>query len=139
MENFRGNDGLPVNMGNILTSSKIFNVHCFVENDNFISFRCGMSVRHTFVTIYNKKTDEVQLADIFSNDLIYKHDKTGMFGRFVFSDEKGAYDILDTQDINMFDSFMTSIRNNEVVPDLDKLDELLKLVYRDVGWLIIVF
>ena len=120
----RDKNGLPINILNVLNSSKIFNVHCYVENEDFIIFRCGNF--SSFVVIFNKKTKEVRLADHFINDLIYNHNQQEWLGLFRFSDSKGAYEILDTQE-SFFNDFQRAIKNNEIVPDLDKLDELFKL------------
>ena len=125
IESFRGKEGRRLNELNLINSSKLFNVTCFIENDDFISFRFGMS-RSSFVVIYYKKTGEVKLANYLSNDLIYKQDTKGLFGKFVFADEKGAYSILDTQ-LDDIDDFKSAIRNNETVPNLDKSDQLMKL------------
>ena len=107
-----------------LNSSKIFNVRNFVENDDFIIFRCQKGIS-TMNVIYNKKTEEVKLVDYFENDLIYKkappHD---WFGLFKFSDSKGAY---TTCEQAMFAKLKQSINSNEFVPDFDKLDQLKNL------------
>ena len=125
IEDFHGKNGMQFNMANIINSPKIFNVHCYVENEDFICFRCGMV--SSFVVIIYKKTGEVKLANYLSNDLIYRNDQRGMLGRFIFSDAKGVYDILDTQYLNMLNDFQNAIKNNEIIPDLDKLDQLMKL------------
>ena len=117
---------------NISRSSKIFNVHSFIENDDFICFRCGMNYLTSFAAIFYKETGEVKLAKYLYNDLIYRQDlKEGRerieFGKFMFADEKGAYEIFDTQGYNVLDKFQYALKNNEIVPDLDKLDQLMKL------------
>ena len=50
--------------------------------------------------------------------------RSGMPGKFVFSDAQGAYEIVPTFAMNRF---LESIRNNKLVPNLDKLDQLKKL------------
>ena len=127
IEDFRSDGAIRVNSGNILNSKRIFNVNCFVENDNFINFRCGINPASSFAVILNKKTEEVKLVNYLSNDLIYKQDRKGGLGRFVFADEKGAYDILDTQSFTTISNFKTALMNDEIVPDLDKIDQLKQL------------
>ena len=123
IESFRSKDGEPNNILNILNSKKIFNVHCFIESDDFISFRYGISPQSTFVVVYEKKTGETKIANRLNNDLIFKRDRDGKMGNFMFSDSKGAYDILNTQDYEL----LYAIQNNETIPTLDKLDKLMKL------------
>ena len=125
MENFEGKDRGPLNFLNLSNSSKIFNVRCFVENDDFILFRIGAS--SSFSALLNKKTKETKLANNLYNDLIYKKDEPLGLGRFMFSDARGAYDLLYTQIHYILNEFQRSIKNNEIVPDLDKLDQLKKL------------
>ena len=125
MDDFEGKDGLPVNTLNLMNSTKIFGVNCFVENADFILFRVVASP--SFSVLLNKKTKEVKLSDNLNNDLIYRQYKGSSIGRFMFSDTNGAYDLLDTQDGRILDEFQSAIKNNEIVPNLDKLDQLKKL------------
>ena len=127
IESFRGKAPMPINQENILSSKKIFNVHYFIENNNFICFRCGFTPSTTFAVLFDKKIEEVKLFKIFSNDFIFKQDRNGWMGNFIFSDLKGAYEILDTQNSFIIDYFQNAIKNNEVIPDLDKFDQLSKL------------
>ena len=79
--------------------------------------------------IYNKKTETVKLVDYLNNDLMFKsNDKVGSYRNFVFSDSKGAYEILrgGLTGIKVID-FQEHIRNNEIVAELDKLDQLSEL------------
>jgi len=66
----------------------------------------------------------VKIVNYLSNDLIYKQDKNGMFVNFRFSDTKGAYSVLVAEEYNLF---RASMKNDEIVPDLEKIDKLLKL------------
>ena len=103
---------------------KIWDINSFVENNDFIIFkyRIGSSVFKTMV--YHKETELVKIVDYLNNDLIYRKNEENQLGRVVFSDSKGAYEVLST---NMLEKLKESIRRNEVVPDLDKKDELLEL------------
>jgi len=123
IESFRGEGFNPINPLTISNSNKLFNVHCFIENDDFLCFRLGISYS-PLVVICDKMTGSVKLVNKLSNDLIFNNDQSGMYGRFIFADKKGAYDILHSVSI---ESFKESIRNKETVPDLDKADQLLKL------------
>ncbi|MDR1156507.1 MAG: hypothetical protein LBL04_17525 [Bacteroidales bacterium] len=105
-------------------SSKIWDVHSFVENDDFIIFTFQSGVWVFVTAVYHKATGKARLVDYLSNDLIFKHDKDGMYGRFRFSDTKGAYEILHT---SMISDFQESVRNHEVLPNLDKADQLMQL------------
>lgn len=125
LENIGGKDGLPLDIQKLFSISKIFNIHCFVENEDYILFRCD-GMQSSFVTTFNKKTEEVKLANNFNNDLIYNHDLQPWSGLFGFSDSKGVYEVLNTQ-YDFFNTFQNSIKNNEMIPNLDKLDQLKKL------------
>ena len=115
-------------------TSKIWDVNSFVENDDLILFRCNfglLSNRNSFSVVFYKETGSVKTANKMSNDLVSRQidDENQFFisymdGRFIFSDKKGAYEIVQPY---LFSRFLKSIRNNDVVPNLDKLDELLKL------------
>ena len=105
-------------------SSKIFDVNSYVENDEFIIFRYQQGFMNYNIVIIHKKTGSVELVKKFSKDLIFKNSENRYFGGFVFSDTKGAYEFLNTMSIA---GFQESIRNNEVVPELDKADELHQL------------
>lgn len=95
LKEFQSKEGSGLNITNINNTSKIFNISCFVENEDCILFRIGMS--SDLVVLFNKKTNEVKLATRLINDLIYKKDKPNSIGRFMFSDTKGAYDLLNLQ------------------------------------------
>ena len=104
--------------------SKIYDVHSFVENNEFILFRYQRGIRNYHAVILDKKTGLVKLANQFSNDLIYKNGENHFFNGFLFSNTKGSFDILHIESIARFQE---SIRNNEVVSRLDRLDELRTL------------
>jgi len=105
-------------------NSKIFDVNSYVENDDFIFFRYQRGYINYNWVILNKKSASVNLVKNLNRDLIFKNDANRFFGGFAFFDSKGVYDILNSAAIL---SFQESIRNNEVIPDLDKANELLKL------------
>lgn len=105
-------------------SSKIWDVQGLVENDDLIIFRYQNGFYIFNTVVYNKASESVKLVNYLSNDLLFIEDKSGVFGRFVFSDTKGVYEVLHT---NMFNDFQESIRRNEVVPDLDNADQLMQL------------
>ena len=124
IENFRGVDNRTINtVNNIRSSNKLFNVHCFIENEEFMCFRHGIFYSSPVVLV-DKQTGNTKLANKLTNDMIFNQDKIGRFGRFIFADTKGAYEVLHSLAI---EGFQQSIRNKETVPDLDKADELLKL------------
>jgi hypothetical protein len=104
--------------------SKIFDVHNFVENENVIIFSYQTVIFNYFTVVYSKETGTVRIAEYLCNDLIFKHDKSGLYGRFIFFDAKGAYEILHT---NMIDDFQESMRNNELLPGLEKAEQLMEL------------
>ena len=112
--------------------TKIWDVNSFIENDDFIIFRCGSGIDLSdyFSVIFNKKTEEVKLAKKLKNDLILrrvddeKSVMSVMSGRFIFSDINGAYEMIPPM---IFAQFKNSIRNNEIVSDLDKLDQIMQL------------
>ena len=105
-------------------NSKIFNINNYVENDEFIFFMYQQGLMNINVVIVNKKTESVVLTQNFINDLIFKNDENHYFDGFKFSDTKGAYEILQTRSIV---NFLESIRNSEIVPELNKYDKLLNL------------
>ena len=108
----------------IANFSKIHNVHSFIENDDYVIFKYQHGLNKYITVILHKKTGEARLTSYFSNDLIFKSDNAGFNKKFVFSDSKGAYEIMDHYNLEIF---LKSIRNNEIVPGLDRLDELLQL------------
>lgn len=126
IESFRSNDFVGYSSSNIHKCSKLFNVHCFVENEKFILFRYGGLASSAFIVAFNKKTGVAELANDYINDLIYNHNQQTWLGLFSFSDSSGVYEILNTQ-TNFFNDFKNSIENDEIVPDLDKIDQLKKL------------
>ena len=108
----------------ILQFAKIWNVCSFLENDDLIIFRYQHGFKKKNTVICNKKTGTVKLVDYLNNDLVFKNnDKNGLYRDFVFSDSKGAYEILYGK---LFGDFKESIRNDEIT-ELDKLDQLSKL------------
>ena len=125
IESFRGKDGMLVNTELLFNSKKKFNVHCFIENDDFVNFRWG-GVVSSLSVVLDKKTGEAKLFDYMNNDLVYKQDKKGGLLGFRFSDMKGAYVILEPF-TDMISYFQNQIKNNEIVPNLDKLEQLKQL------------
>ena len=105
-------------------SLKIWDVRNFVENDDFIIFTYYNGSFNHNIAVYNKKTKSVKLAKYFNNDLIYKKDEKSSHEGFVFSDSKGAYEILQPR---VMGYFLKYIRDNEILLNLDKADELLNL------------
>jgi len=119
-------------------TSKIWDVNSFVENNDVILFNCKSGFmagkRGSFSVLFHKGTKSVSLANRTSNDLVLKQiddeNKPIMSifnGNFMFSDSQGAYEIVQIVPSLIFESFQKSIQNNEVVPELDKLEELRKL------------
>ena len=125
IDDFRSKKVLPFEVGKIMKSSKNFNVHCYIENENYIMFRYGFSSR--FTVIFNKKTKETKLATYLRNDLIFNQNQKERLGEFLFSNSKGAYSILDTQRGNELYDFQSAIEKNIIVPELDKLEQLKQL------------
>jgi hypothetical protein len=113
-------------------SSKIWDVQGFVENDEFIIFKyaCGDGWSKFLTVVVNKKTGSVKIAERLRDDFVLrnKNDNESVMsvrsGRFKFSDSKGAYEVITP---NIFERFKESVKNNEIVPDLDKLDQLMLL------------
>ena len=107
-------------------TSKIWNVHCYIENDDFILFKCRSGFFDSFTVIFNKKTETVKLAKKISNDLVIKkgNDTKSIFGRFKFSDSKGAYEIISP---NAIIRFLEYVKSDEIIPNLDKMSQLKKL------------
>jgi len=111
-------------------STKIWNVHCFVENDDFIIFKCTSGFFDNFSVVFHKETGVVRLAQKLSNDLILRNISdnnsviSAMSGRFKFSDRQGSYEVIPP---DIFEGLKRSIKNNEIVPDMDKADQLMKL------------
>jgi len=119
-------------------TSKIWDVNSFVESDDFILFKYKSGVmsgkRGSFSVLFQKETESVKIAHRMENDLVYRRidDENQPSipvsdGSFLFSDKKGAYEIIQTSLSLFLEEFQKSIKNNEVVPELDKLDELLQL------------
>ena len=133
-ERVTGNIDFQVLQGN----SKVWDVNSFVENDDFILFKCKSGFMSgkmgSFSVLFNKETESVKIANRMGNDLVLRriNDENQpvmsfLNGGFAFSDKKGAYEIIQTTPSLFFEIFQESIKNNEAVPELDKLDELLQL------------
>jgi len=128
MSNMRKNISQPLS---IVKNQKIWDVHSYAENDYWIIFTCQIGSSFNFFTVlFHKETGIVKLAELLRNDLILRQgcnppNLFTMSGRFKFSDRQGAYEVFHPSD--GFDRFKVSIKNNEIVPDLDKLDQLKKL------------
>ena len=60
-------------------SVKIFDVHSYVENDEFILFMYQQGFMNSCAVIVHKKTGLVKLANQFSNDLIFKNGENHFF------------------------------------------------------------
>ena len=119
-------------------TQKIWDVNSFVENDDFILFKCKSGFmsgkKDSFSVLFHKGTESVKIASRMVNDLVLKRiddeNQPGMSifdGNFAFSDKRGAYEIVQTTPLLFFERFQKFIKNNEAVPELDKLDELLQL------------
>ena len=125
IESFRGKDGVRMNFDKIGESSKIHGMHHYIENENYVYFKL-IGNRRPFVVIFDKKTKETKLAERLYNDLIFKNHSNLMSGCFTFSDSMGAYEVLDTQS-GRFGEFLNALSMNEMVPDLDRIDQLKQL------------
>jgi len=103
---------------------KIFDVHSYVENEKFFLFRYQQGWGKHCTAIVDKKERTASLTQDFRKDLIFIDSHDLFFSGFACYDSKGAYEILQSISIKRFQE---SIRNNEVIPDLDKANELLNL------------
>ena len=109
---------------NFMRFTKIWDVRGLLENDDFIIFRYRHAL-NSYTVIYNKKTETVELTDYLYNDLIFKNKGTiESSPDFMFSDSKGVYEILSGR---LFTGFLENTRNNEIIAELDKLEQLSKL------------
>ena len=125
ISNNRGNRDVTAYFQTYLRENlKIFNMNSYVENDAFILFMYTQGSMNRNVVIINKDTGSAVLTQKLSNDLVFKNDENHYLGKFDFSDTKGVYEVVQARSI---ESFQESIRNNEVVPELDKLDDLRQL------------
>jgi len=108
-------------------TSKIWDVHCFIESDAFILFKYKSGFFDSFTVVFHKETGSVKIAKNFTNDLILRQHNDinpAITGIFKFSDKKGAYEIVPPF---MIKTFLKSIKNNEIVPNMDKIDQLIQL------------
>ena len=107
----------------IARSSKIRNVHNYVENAHFIFFHYWHT-KTTNIVFLDKKTNAVTLANMVNNDLIYKNNEDGVLYPIKFSDAKGMYEIPDD---SWLPRFKELAKNGKIVQGLDKMDQLIKL------------
>jgi len=103
---------------------KIFDVHSYVENDEFILFMYQRGLMNREAVIFHKKTELVELGYEFGQNLIYKDGENHFWGGFAFSDSNGAYEILH---VELMENFVEEIRNDKIVSDFDKLEQLKQL------------
>ena len=97
---------------------KIHAIRGYIEQKNFIHFAYWQGV--PIFVLYDLKTGLMHNG--IENDLRYRDGKKPLW--IFSSDEKGAYEII--QPDNM-DSFIKELKNNRLVSNIDKLDELKKL------------
>ncbi|MDR1370161.1 MAG: 6-bladed beta-propeller [Dysgonamonadaceae bacterium] len=99
---------------NLIKTNKIYNIHNYLENHNFIllSYVQGVGLR----TIMYNKADHTtkKIAGIF-DDLTYKIDlekqETGLIPNFMYSDENGIYGCINPNEMG---KFINLIKNNKL-------------------------
>ena len=87
-------------------NSKIWNVHSFIENNDFIIFNYIFGgVLNIFTVVFHKETRAVKITNNIINDLVF-NSKRNMFGLIKFSDMQGAYEVIPTFVIDRFLEFI---------------------------------
>ncbi len=119
VENLQG-DMLQIHRA-IHKRARVSDVHSFIENDHFIFFYYWYEMSICPV-LFNKRNKSTELVQSFDNDFLYKKDE--FITTFVFSDAHGAYEVPDEY---WLPEFQQLVKKNEVVPGLDKVDQLMKL------------
>ena len=115
----------PMKFFNALRNfSKIYFLKNYMESNDFIIFSYSNGSMDNRTAIYHKKTGSVKVIKKFHNDLIFGKDNNVLFGMSIFSDTKGAYEIIQQSTI---ETIQELIRNEEAPPRLDKVDEFMKL------------
>jgi len=102
-------------------SSKIWDVRNFMESNDLITFSYTSGFLDGYTVVFHKETATVKTAKQLSNDLVLKQGNFGRFVSFEFSDRQGAYETHGAEYIRK------SIKENNVVPGLDKIDQLMQL------------
>ena len=103
----------------------IYHISDFCSYKDVLYFTFKYMDRHE-CCLYNKKTEETQIINSISDDLIYKVNEGGSYliPEFCTSNEAGMYAYINPLEMNMF---LELIKNNSVRSDLDKLDKLKQL------------
>ena len=104
--------------------SKIWDVHCFVENEDFILLKYVFGYIDRYIAIFDKKTNTTKITKKLKNDLILIQDNDFLYsnGNFRFSDINGVYEIILRPEI-----LIKHDQENNLVPDLDQIDRLKML------------
>jgi len=99
---------------------KMHSIHNYVESNSFIFFSLWYNAGY-YSILYDihKKTNTV---GFLMNDLVYKNLR--MITKFQFSDNKGAYSAISPDGLFYL---IESMKNNELIENLDKIDQLRKL------------
>jgi hypothetical protein len=116
-------DKQEIDQSSILMSKKrtwLFQ-HDYLETDKYICFH--YSSDRSYIAMFDKHTRKTRIYDYLYNDL---RGQTGSNITLRFYDSNAAYEYIDPQSMPMY---VADVKNNvnELPPNLDKRDEVLKL------------
>jgi hypothetical protein len=104
--------------------SKAFHIHSYIEWNDYIYFEYRQT--KYYPVIYNKRTGEIRHYEKVINDLLALGDKTIMPTEYLYTNSTAAYDYISPLKWGWYQD-----PKLEFVPELDKREELIKLLSGD--------
>jgi hypothetical protein len=116
----------PFKIGQLSRMNKLYKISNYAETKKHVFFNY-IHGETTYCVLLDLQTKSVKIAYIL-NDLVYEKGKNFTVAppNYVFSTSEGVYDCIDINNQFMND-FIERIKNGDVSPNLDKIDELRKL------------
>lgn len=99
-----------------------YNINHYFETESMIGFQYYNNMSMPYV-MYDKVTNTVRTTDLFQDDIVFDVDGV-ILTTFAFSDSKGVYGYVKTDQIQFLLDFL---HTGKVHSDLDKINELKKL------------
>jgi len=107
-----------------LSFMKLHDISNYIEGTQFIYFNARVEGTTTSV-IYDCISKTSKIFSFFQNDLVYK--EADQSPKFVFADKNGVYELINSADTRTRTTLVQHIENDNILPDMDKIDQLRKL------------
>ncbi|UVO99573.1 hypothetical protein NXV86_06115 [Bacteroides sp. BFG-257] len=99
-----------------------YNINHYFETESMIGFQYYNNMSMPYV-MYDKVTNTVRTTDLFQDDIVFDVDGV-ILTTFAFSDSKGVYGYVKTDQIQFLLDFLHA---GKVKANLDKIDDLRRL------------